>query len=135
MLIAEQRRDFRAAIANYEKEIELYPRSYKSLYNLGMLHGYLGNRPAQLESYQHAIEVNPYFGEGYIALAKLYLDMEQNLEEAMTLARQGLEHSPQSEFSPMGHYVLADIYNRQGLPELAAREAARGRALEARVNR
>jgi hypothetical protein len=34
--------------------------------------------------------------------------------------------------APLGHYVLADIYNRQGRPGEAAREVALGRALEAR---
>jgi len=132
-LIAEQRRDFQTAIANYQREIELHPFSFRARYNLGELYGYLGNRSAQLEAYRKAIEVNPYFARGYLALAKTYLDMEQNLEEAMTLSRRALELSPDSEFAPLGHFIMADIYNRQGQPRLAAQSLARGRELEART--
>ena len=133
-LIAEQRRDFQTAIANYQREIELHPFSFRARYNLGELYGSLGNRPAQLDAYREAIEVNPYFAMGYLALAKSYLDIEQNLEEAMTLSRRALELSPDSEFAPMGHFIMADIYNRQGQPRLGAQSLARGKALEARTS-
>ena len=132
-LIAEHKKDFQAAIDYYEKEIELYPKSYKSHYNLAKLHGYLGDRRTQLEHYLKAVETNEYFAEGYLSLAKLYLDMERNLDEALSMAKKGLELSPHSAFAPMGHYVLADIYNRQGKPDLAAKEVQKGRALEARL--
>ena len=43
---------------------------------------------------------------------------------------KGLELAPRSEYAPLGHYVLADIYNRQGRAREGAQELARGRALE-----
>ncbi len=130
-LIAEHKKDFQAAIDYYEKELELYPKSYKSHYNLAKLYGYLGNRRTQLEHYLKAVETNEYFAEGYLSLAKLYLDMERNLDEALSMAKKGLELNPRSAFAPMGHYVLADIYNRQGKPDLAAKEVQKGKTLEA----
>ena len=36
------------------------------------------------------------------------------------------------ELSPLGHYVLADVYNRRGQPGDAAREVALARSLEAK---
>jgi hypothetical protein len=48
----------------------------------------------------------------------------------MRLARTGLQLAPNSEYAPLGHYVLADIYNRQGRARDGAQELARGRALE-----
>ena len=39
-------------------------------------------------------------------------------------------HSPARSIAPLGHYVLADIYSRQGRENEAAREVARARALE-----
>ncbi len=38
--------------------------------------------------------------------------------------------APRSEFAPLGHYVLADIYNRRGMAEEARREADLGRQRE-----
>ena len=47
----------------------------------------------------------------------------------------GLSLSPAPQVAPLGHYVLADIYNRQGRAADAAREVAQGRALEAGARR
>jgi arylsulfatase A-like enzyme/Flp pilus assembly protein TadD len=134
-LIAEERRDYRTAIAEYLREIELYPSSYRAIFNLGRLYGELGERDAQLTAYREAIRTNPMFAEGHLYLAKLLLDLNRDLAEAARLARRGVELKPRSPYAPLGHYVLADVYNRQGRHADAAREAARGRALEAELNR
>jgi tetratricopeptide (TPR) repeat protein len=80
---------------------------------------------------KQAIDANPRFAEGYFYLAKFYLDNGRDLDEAVRMARKGLEVDARSEFAPLGHYVLADVLNRQGRTEEAAREASLGRALEA----
>ena len=76
-----------------------------------------------------AIEINPAFAEGYFYLAKFCLDAGR-LDEAAFNARKGLEIGTRSEFAPLGHYVLADVYSRQGRHAEAAREAAKGKELE-----
>ncbi|PYQ77936.1 MAG: hypothetical protein DMG01_13150, partial [Acidobacteria bacterium] len=106
--------------------------SYKAAFNLGKLYERLGDREGQREAFRRAIELNPGFAEGHLFLAKLYLDFEQNLDEAIALARKGIELAPESEFAPLGHYVIADVYSRRGKPAEAQQEAARGRALESR---
>jgi arylsulfatase A-like enzyme/Flp pilus assembly protein TadD len=132
-LMDEDEGNLAGAIAEYRREAELHPDSYRAYFNLGRLYGQVGDRPRQLEAYQHAIEQNPYFAEGHLFLAKLYLDMDEHLDEAIALARKGLELAPRSQYAPLAHYIAADIYNRTGRPEEAAREAARGRALEASI--
>ena len=52
-------------------------------------------------------------------------------KEAVRLARRGLALEPASELSPLGHYVLADVYRGRGQAAQAAAELARGRRLEA----
>ncbi len=131
-LLAERRQDLQAAAAEYRREIELHPDSYKAEFNLGRLCEQLGDRQGQLASFKRAVEINPRFAEGYFFLAKLYLDLGQDFNEAIRLASQGLEIAPESAYAPLGHYVLADIYDRQGKRAEAAREAAQGRRLEAR---
>jgi arylsulfatase A-like enzyme/Tfp pilus assembly protein PilF len=134
-VIAEERGDLRAAAAFYRREIDLHPTSYKAAFNLGRIYGRLGDRAAQADAYRLAIRGNPHFAEGHLFLARLLLETRQDLDEAVRLARAGIELDPESEFAPLGHYILADIYNRQGRAAEAAREAARGRALEARSRR
>ena len=80
-------------------------------------------------------EANPHFAEGHLFLAKLYIDLNENLDEAARLARKGLELRPSPELAPLGHYVLADVYAREQRTDDSLREAALGRALEMRMRR
>jgi choline-sulfatase len=132
-LLAEQQGDFQRAIAEYTAEMELHANSYKAAFNLGRVYERVGDRRGQIEAFRKAIEMNPSFAEGHLFLAKAYLDQEQNLDEAVVLARKGIELAPRSEYSPLGHYVIADVLSRQGRRAEAEAEAARGRALEHRA--
>jgi tetratricopeptide (TPR) repeat protein len=134
-LVAEKRADFATAEAEYERELELHPNNFKAAFNLGKLCETL-RRPADQETaYRKSIAANPEFGEGFVYLAKLLLDQGKNLNEAIELAKEGLRVSPRSPYAPLGHYVLADLYNRTGHSAQAAAEAEKGRNLEAKVSR
>ena len=106
--------------------------AYKAAFNLAKLREQLGDAAGQEAAYRKSIELNPRFAEGYFYLAKLYLDQGRRLDEAITLARRGLDVGPRSEYAPLGHYVLADIYSRRGLMAESRREAEKGRARERR---
>ena len=134
-LIAEQRGDLQTAALEYQKEIDMQASAYKAAFNLGRLREQQGDAGGQEAAYRKSIELNPRFAEGYFYLAKLYLDQGVRLDEAITLARRGLEVGPESEYAPLGHYVLADIYSRRGLVTESRREAERGREKEGRVSR
>lgn len=129
-LIAERRGDLQTAAAEYQKEIDLQAGAFKAAFNLGRLREQTGDVAGQEAAYRKSIELNPRFAEGYFYLAKLYLDQGRRFEEAVGLAKRGLEVGPQSEYAPLGHYVLADIYSRLGRVADSRREAARGRAKE-----
>ena len=134
-MIAEQRGDLQTAALEYQKEIDMQASAYKAAFNLGRLREQLGDAGGQEAAYRKSIELNPRFAEGYFYLAKLYLDQGARLDEAITLARRGLEVGPESEYAPLGHYVLADIYSRRGMVTESRREAERGREKEGRVSR
>ena len=129
-LVAEARGDLQTAAAEYQKEIDTQPGAFKAAFNLGKLREQMGDAAGQEAAYRKAIELNPRFAEGYFYLAKLYLDQGRHLDQAIRLAKQGLDAGPSSEYAPLGHYVLADIYSRQGLMADSRREAERGRAIE-----
>jgi tetratricopeptide (TPR) repeat protein len=131
-VIAESRGDVATAQQHYMKEIELHDRSFKAWFNLGRLYERLGDRDRQIQALEGAVEANPSFAEGYFYLAKAHLDAKRDLRRAIDIARKGLQLAPESPYAALGHYVIADIYNRLGQPELAAREAAIGRRLESR---
>jgi choline-sulfatase len=127
-LIAESRDDLSTAEAEYKKELELHPGAFKAAFNLGMLYDRLGNRPAEIAALKAALEQNTSFPEGKLFLGKAYLDAGINFPEAIDLARQSLSLRLRPELIPLAHFVLADLYNRVGRPEDAAREVARGKA-------
>jgi choline-sulfatase len=129
-LLAEQQGDLPRAVAEYKQEIARHANSYKAAFNLGRLYEKTGDRPGQVAQYRMAIAMNPAFAEGFLFLAKLDLDLGQDLDEAVRLARRGIELDPAGEYAPLGHYVMADVFSRQGRHLDAELEAVRGQALE-----
>ncbi|MCU1382955.1 MAG: hypothetical protein JWL71_1652 [Acidobacteria bacterium] len=129
-LLAEQQGDMPRAIAEYRKEMELHANSYKAAFNLGKLYERTGDRVRQIAEYRKAVEMNPAFAEGHLFLAKAYLDAGEQLDEAVRLARTGIDLEPHGDYAPLGHYVIADVLSRRGRRAEAEQEAARGGALE-----
>ena len=73
------------------------------------LYEHLGDADAQERAFRRAIDMNPRFAEGYFYLARLYLKQGRRFDDAISLAKRGLEVGPESEFAPLGHYVLNTI--------------------------
>jgi choline-sulfatase len=126
-LMAEARDDLATAEAEYKKELALHPYAFKAAFNLGRLYERTGNRPAQIAALEQSIAQADTFAEGRIFLAKAYLDAGTNFSKAVDLAREGLALKPAPEVEALAHLVLADLYNRLGRPQDAAREVAAAR--------
>ena len=127
-LVFEQRGDGAGAIEAYETRLEMAPKDFRSHFNVAKLYGAMGN-PARMEaSFRAAVGQNERFAVGHLYLAKALLDRGE-LAEAEETALRGLDLGPEPEMAPLGHFVLADIYNRQGRTAEAEREVRRARAL------
>jgi arylsulfatase A-like enzyme/tetratricopeptide (TPR) repeat protein len=131
-LIAEARGDLATAEREYLEELELHPETFKAAFNLSRLYAQMGEKQLEIEALRQAIDGNEKFADGHFLLARALLASGAGLDEAAQHAREGLKLSPDGELSPLGHYVLADVYNRRGRPGDAAREVALARSLEAR---
>lgn len=132
-LLYEEKGDLNRAVQEYKKEIEIHPHAYPAHFNLALLYRKMGLPREQIRELQEAIDSNKKFARAYLFLAKAYLDMNENYEEAISLAKKGLELDPEAESAPLGHYVLADIYNRLGRQEDYSSELQKGRALEQKI--
>lgn len=128
-LVAEQRGDAAGARAAYEAEIAKNPKNYGAQFNLGKALLKERRLPEAVARLRASVEAKPDFAEGYLYLAKALLDAGQ-LDGASAAARDGLRKEPDRSIAPLGHYVLADVYSRQGRENEAAREVARARQLE-----
>jgi len=71
--------------------------------------------------YRKTVEIDPTFGTGQLFLAKALYDAG-DLTGAEEWARKGLTNKPEPRMAPLGHYVLADVYERQGRAAEARRE-------------
>jgi arylsulfatase A-like enzyme/Tfp pilus assembly protein PilF len=128
-LIYEERKDFPAAIAAYEREIEVSPEDFKAHFNLAKLYGEVG-KPLQMKAhFEKAIELNDKFAIGHLYLAKFYLDAGE-LDRAQELAMKGIDLGPEKSMAPFGHFILADVYNRQGRLSDAERELRTAQRLQ-----
>jgi len=132
-LLYEEEGDLKRAMEEYKKEIEIHPGAHPAHFNLALLYGKMGLLREQVQELEEAIKTNKGFARAYLFLAKAHLDLNENFEEAISLAKKGLELDPEAESAPLGHYVLADIYNRLGRWADYSSELQKGRALEQKI--
>jgi len=132
-LIAEARGDLAKAVEEYKKEIGIHPAAYPAHFNLALVLMKAGSLDQEIEHLKAAIAADPGFAKAYLFLAKAYTDLGENLPEAIELARKGLRLDPEADSAPLGHYVLADIFDRQGRTKDYMEELEKGRRLEQRL--
>lgn len=128
-LVHEARGNMQAAAAAYEAEIAASPTLYQPHFNLARILS-RSNRPADaMRHFQAAVDKQPTFGTGWLYLAKARLDAG-DLAGAEQAAVRGLASQPEAAILPLGHYVLADVYARQGREAESRRHAAAGQRAE-----
>jgi arylsulfatase A-like enzyme/Tfp pilus assembly protein PilF len=130
-LLLEQEGRTAEAVAAYRKEIEIQPEATRAMFNLGRLLERQGDGAGALAEYRRAVAADDGFQIPRFFLARGLL-AAGDLDGAAREARAALEKDPDGAFSPLGHYVLADVASRRGDPREADRQARLGRALEAR---
>ena len=114
----ETQKKFNEAEVEYLKELEVAPENFKAHFNLGRLYLESGREAQGIEQLKATVQNAPDFPLGYLFLAQAYVEENRELDEAMKLAEKGLSLKPDAEYKPLGHLVLADIYNRLGKHDL-----------------
>jgi len=134
-LVYEERNELRKAVEEYKKEIELHPAAYPAHFNLAKLYVKMGNVQKGIEHFKEAIKHKKDFANGYLFLAKAYLDLGENFDEVVRLAKKGLELAPESEYAPLAHFILADIYNRLGQTDKYHEELRKAQQLQQKLKK
>jgi len=117
------------AIESYEAELSTNPKAYRAAFNAAKLLQKSGRSNEAVAHFRKVVEIEPTFGTGQLYLAKALLDAG-DLGGAEQWARAGLTNKPEPRLAPLGHYVLADVYERQGRAADARREVAAAKRLE-----
>ena len=110
----------------YLQEIQDAPKSFKALFNLSRVYRLMGREPEELDALRKTVEANPDFPLAYFYLARIHLHRGTNYEEALALAKKGLELGPSPADLPLGYFLLADLYNRLGDGRQAREYARKG---------
>jgi arylsulfatase A-like enzyme/Tfp pilus assembly protein PilF len=120
-LVYEGKGQIDKAIESYEAELSTNPKAYRAAFNAAKLLQKIGRSREAIAHFRTAVEIDPSFGTGQLYLAKALLDAG-DLGGAEQWARAGLTNKPEPRLAPLGHYVLADVYERQGRAADARRE-------------
>jgi arylsulfatase A-like enzyme/tetratricopeptide (TPR) repeat protein len=128
--ILEARGDVGGAERLYREELARFADNGRARFNLAQLARQRGDRAGFLAELRESTEKAPEFGPAFFFLAREELEAGR-LDAAAELARKGLEVDKGSRVAPLGHYVLADVYTRQGRTAEAAEEVAKARRIEA----
>jgi tetratricopeptide (TPR) repeat protein len=120
-LVHEGRGEIDKAITAYQGELEKNASAFRAAFNLAKLLQRQGRRSEALALFRQVTEHAPDFGTGQLYLAKALLDAG-DLAGAEQWAQKGLSMKPDPTIAPLGHYVLSDVYNRQGRFKAAERE-------------
>lgn len=128
-LVHEAKGRTQEAIAAYEGELEQNPKAYRAAFNLARILQSAGRTQEAVKRFRQAVDLQVDFGTGQLYLAKALLDTG-DLAGAEQWARKGLASNPDARIAPLGHFVLADVYNRQGRAADAEREVERAKRLQ-----
>jgi choline-sulfatase len=113
-LLYEEQGQLEEARTAYAQEVETYPSEFKARFNLGKILFKLGDRAGALTQMREVVRLTPRLAEGHLFLARSLLFGEVPLAEVKAEVDQGLALAETAELKAMGHYLLADIYNRMG---------------------
>jgi tetratricopeptide (TPR) repeat protein len=109
--ILERQGQVDAALASYNKAIELNPGNLNAYTASGKILVQLNKKDEAREKYSSMIAQNPQWMQGYMGMAALS-ESEDKIEEAMQYYRQALEIQP--TFAPAANNLAWLIANRPG---------------------
>jgi tetratricopeptide (TPR) repeat protein len=124
----EKRGQMDRAVEEYKAELDVAPENVKAHFNLGRYYMKEGQMDSGIQHMKSAVEAEPEFAIGHLFLAQALIE-KGDLIKAKEHAEKGLALNPSQEYRPLGHFVLADIYNRQGLYDLERQELQKAKAL------
>lgn len=106
----------------YLAELEVAPKNIKAAFNLGRIYVSEGDTQNGISQLESVVKNAPDFSLGYLFLAQAYLESGSDLSKTEQLARTALSMKVDPEYKPLVHYILADVYNRQGKKDLELQE-------------
>jgi len=122
------------AIAAFRRELEISPEHLMSAFNLSGMYRNLQDLEQEERYLQLALTIDPTFPRARLFMARIHLVRGQGYEEAIELVEGALATSGiLDQDRALGHFLLADIYNRLGRADLSRLNARLAQQAQARV--
>ena len=125
----EKKGNLLRAADEYKIELDYIPHNFMASFNLSRAYRLLDEVEKEKFYLEKTLEINPYFPMSYFYLARIYLNRGEKFDEAVSLAKKGIELKPEEKNLPMGYFLLADLYNRLGNQALSLEYARKGKQL------
>jgi arylsulfatase A-like enzyme/Tfp pilus assembly protein PilF len=112
--VADARGDMEQARKSYLRELEINEKNVSAAFNLAQVYKRLGRMDEALRFFRMTTELDPGFNLPFFLIAKYDFDTRGNLEEAISMCRRGVAIQPADRNTPLGYFLLSDIYSYQG---------------------
>jgi tetratricopeptide (TPR) repeat protein/uncharacterized membrane protein len=107
------KKDYEAALADYDKALELDPKSSLTYKNRGLLHYHKEEYDAAIADFDKAIEIDPDYIEAYASRGDVYQD-EEKLDQSIDNYLKALSLNPNDKYRKNIEGVLAGVYVMRG---------------------
>lgn len=107
--------NYRQAIMDYNKAIEINPKDADAYYNIGNAYNALGEYPSAISNYTAAIKLNPQHAQAYNNRGSIYSNTG-NYQEAVRDFMTAVKINPGYA---KAYYNLGSAYSKSGNPESA----------------
>jgi tetratricopeptide (TPR) repeat protein len=124
---ADARGDLELARKLYLRELEINEKNVGAAFNLAQVCNRLGLNEEALRYFRITTELDPGFNLPYFLIARHHFDSRRNLDEAISMCLQGVAIRPADRNTPLGYFLLADIYSYLGDSAKAGEYSALGR--------
>lgn len=112
--MAVEQGDTQKAEQYYRQELQNFPENYIAAFHLAEFLKKAGRLSEAIPFYEKAIKGESSFRLPYFMLAQIYLELWQDLPQAIALCKTGIGFLPADEATLFGYYILTNIYARLG---------------------
>lgn len=117
--VADASGDMELARKSYLRELEINEQNVGAAFNLAQVCKRLGRMDEALRYFRLTTELDPNFNLPFFIIAKYNFDNRRDLDEAISLCRQGVAIRPADRNTPLGYFLMSEIYAYRGDPAKA----------------
>ncbi len=112
--VADAQGNLELARKSYLRELEINEKNFSASFNLAQLYKKLGQMDEAMRYFRRTTELQPGFNLPFFFIAKHEFDTRSNLDEAIVMCRRGVAIRPADKNTPLGFFLLAEIYGYLG---------------------